>query len=141
MRAFERLISSEFIRFASVGALGFVVDAGFLLIFTSSLQWPPMMARVASFLISLVATWPANRAWTFRGERGASAKRLAAEAGRYFAVQLVGAAINFLVFSLMITAFGRQPFELLMAITAGSAAGLAVNYGGARAFVFAQARA
>jgi putative flippase GtrA len=127
--------SAEFLRFAVAGAIGFGVDAGLLLAFTSLLGWPALAARLASFAIAVACTWAINRAWTFRSVQ-ATAAGIGAEFATYGAVQLTGGAVNYGVYALVITAAGREPAQLLFAIACGSAMGLAINYFGARAFVF-----
>lgn len=54
----------KFLRFACVGGLGFVVDAGcFYLLLQISV--PPMAARILSFWLAASATWLGNRYFTF----------------------------------------------------------------------------
>jgi putative flippase GtrA len=129
---FDRLIPTQLRRFAAVGALGFIVDAGVLLALTQWFGFGPATGRVVSFAIAVVATWAANRLWTFNsGEASPSG-----EFARYLSVQLIGVTVNYLVYSAIILRIGVDPSGLLGAIACGSAAGLGVNYLGARMFVF-----
>ena len=132
--------SAEFLRFAVAGAIGFGVDAGLLLAFTSLLGWPALLARLASFAIAVACTWAINRAWTFRPSvlsgGQTSAAGVGAEFAAYGAVQLAGFAVNYGVYALVVTLIGRAPVQLMIATACGSAVGLAVNYLGARRLVF-----
>jgi putative flippase GtrA len=126
---------AEFLRFAVAGTVGFGVDSALLLAFTSLLGWPALLARLASFAIALVVTWLINRAWTFRAS-GKRAAGIGAEFASYGAVQLAGGAVNYAVYAAVVFALGREPWQLIVALAAGSGAGMVLNYLGARRFVF-----
>ncbi len=128
-------IPAEFLRFAGTGALGFAVDSALLLAFTGGLGWPPLMSRLASFAVALVSTWLINRAWTFRAS-AKSPRAIGAEFAGYGAVQMTGGVANFAIYALIISLIGHEPLQLLVALATGAAAGLGINYVGARRFVF-----
>jgi putative flippase GtrA len=131
--------SGEFLRFLAAGAIGFAVDSGLLLMLVQGLGWPPLLARAPSFAAALVATWLINRLWTFRaGSRAASPGKLGAEFLSYGAVQVTGGAANYAVYALIVAFTGQAPMQLVGALAAGAAVGLAINYLGARHFVFAR---
>ena len=135
----SRDASKEFLRFLVAGAAGFAVDYGMLLAFTGALHWPPLMARVGSVALAISSTWLINRMWTFRPAAGETrARDIAREALGYGAVQLTGAAANFLIYASLVAILGSKPLNLLAALVAGSCAALAINYFGARRFVFAR---
>src|SRR5690348_13285811 len=120
-------VPAEFLRFAVAGAVGFGVDSALLLAFTSLLGWPALLARLASFAIALVSTWLINRAWTFRAaSKGAAG--IGAEFVTYGAVQLTGGAVNYAVYALVVFMLGREPWQLIVALAAGSGAGMMINY-------------
>jgi putative flippase GtrA len=130
---------AEFLRFLVTGGVGFVVDSGLLMAFVHGLGWPPLPARLASFAPALVATWQINRLWTFRaGAQNKPVRRMGAEFLSYGAVQVTGATANFVVYAAVVAVLGHEPLQLLAAIAAGAAIGLAINYLGARRFVFAR---
>ncbi|MEI9889414.1 MAG: GtrA family protein [Caulobacteraceae bacterium] len=58
-------------------------------------------ARLLSFSVAVVATWVANRLWTFRGHDGPK-RSLAREFASYLSVQSVGFAANFAVYWVVI---------------------------------------
>ncbi|HVY88683.1 MAG TPA: GtrA family protein [Hyphomonadaceae bacterium] len=138
MRAFfHHAASNEFLRFLAAGAVGFAVDYGMLLVFTGLLHWPPLMARVGSVALAISSTWLINRMWTFRPAADeVRARGLGQELLGYGAVQLTGAAANFIIYGLAVALLGPKPLNLLVALMAGSCAALAINYFGARRFVF-----
>ena len=55
----------QFIKFCSVGALGFIVDSVAFVVFCSLLE-NMMMARLLSFWCAATATWLGNRLYTFK---------------------------------------------------------------------------
>lgn len=132
-----RFASAEFLRFLVAGAAGFAVDSGLLLALSLGAGWAPLTARLVSFALALVATWLINRLWTFRtAAQDKSARRIGAEFLGYSAVQVTGGAANFAVYASIVALTGVSPVQLLVALAAGSATGLLINYLGARKFVF-----
>lgn len=55
-------------RFATVGAVGFVVDGGILTLMMSR-GHAPFESRLVSFTFAVTATWALNRTWTFSRTR------------------------------------------------------------------------
>lgn len=126
------LFLQQFIRFAGVGGIGFVVDGGILLFLVHS-GVNPFVARLMSFPFAAVATWWFNRMWTFRG-RGEYGRRR--ELTSYLAVQLTGAFVNYGIYSLVLSIIGMSLFATTVAFCLGSTAGFLVNFLGARQLVF-----
>ena len=129
--------AAEFLRFLVAGAAGFAIDSTLALAFVHGLGWPPLPARLLSFAFAFVATWLINRFWTFRvAAQDKPARGIGAEFLGYAAVQATGGAANFVVYAAVVALTGQSPLELMIAIAAGSAAGVGLNYFGARKFVF-----
>ena len=59
-------IRAQFVRFALVGAAGFVVDESVLALMHGVLGLDPFVARAISILTAMTFTWWGNRALTFR---------------------------------------------------------------------------
>jgi putative flippase GtrA len=59
----------RFIRFGIVGAIGSVVDFGFLNLFTLVFKLPYILSSVLSFSLAVVNNFILNRIWTFPGSR------------------------------------------------------------------------
>jgi putative flippase GtrA len=133
-----RKIPTEFLRFVTAGAVGFGVDSLLLLTLVHGTGWQPMLAQLAAFAVALLATWLINRMWTFRPAASDKSPRgIGAEFLGYCGVQLTGAAANFAIYATIVALTGHSMVQLLVALAAGSAAGLVINYFGARKFVFA----
>jgi len=87
----------QFTKFGAVGALGFVIDVGvFNLLRTTvlrpeSLHEGPLIAKVISTVLAILANWIGNRYWTFSEHRSSSTVR---EGVEFFAVSLVGMFIG-----------------------------------------------
>jgi putative flippase GtrA len=123
-----------FVRFSVIGGLGFLTDAGVLQLTIAMTNLGPLLARIGSFAIAVLATFALNRHWTFFG----SQRRPWAEAFlAYIIVQSVGFAANFAVYSFMILVLPHPLDEPVVALAAASAFALFLNYVGARDFVFA----
>lgn len=124
------MLKTPFFRFCVVGAGGFVVDAGLLLILVSGMGFGPLAGRVVSILIAMTFTWWFNRRWTFRS----ADRRQFVEWGRYAMANGAGALVNYAVFTAIVVSVPVVP--LIVAVCLGTGAGLAVNYLGSRYLVF-----
>lgn len=133
---------SDFFRFGVAGATGFIVDVTVLFFIVMWLDQPPLLARLASFSAALVTTWLINRFWTFRRRTlGKPRREVSREFARYSAVALSAGAANYTVYALLIVAAAAPgPFYLLASVVAGVAAGMIINFVGARNFVFPRRR-
>lgn len=119
--------------FAVAGGAGYVVDAAALLLAAPVLG--PYGGRLLSFCAAVLATWLLNRRLAFREAR--SGLPLHREFLRYFAVCLGGGSVNLATYSLLVMVFALSGWWLLVALGAGSLAGMAVNFTLSRRFVFA----
>ena len=129
-------MTSRFLRFAIVGALGFVVDAGVLALVLQSGLAGFHAGRCLSFLAAASFTWALNRRFTF-ADRAASRGSRGAQWARYVAAMSAGAAVNYAVYALVLAWAGYTALIAPFAVAAGSIAGLGVNFSAARWFVFA----
>jgi putative flippase GtrA len=126
-------LDGHFARFCVVGGLGFIVDFTVLKAVVH-LGISPIGGRLASFCVAVIATWLVNRAWTFRHHAGEQS--LLKEVSSYLAVQSVGFAANFAVYTAMVVGITALQGRLLPPMVAGTAAGLVINYLGAKHIVF-----
>jgi putative flippase GtrA len=124
-------VSRELLRFVFVGIIGFVVDGGgtWMLV---KFGVPPIAARVPALLSAIVVTWLLNRSLTFRVTK----PRSRAELTRYVAVALSSAAMNFLLYSLLIF-LGVHP---LIAVAIATLVLLAYSFLAYRRLVFHASR-
>lgn len=120
-------IPHSFIRFFAVGFLGLLVD---LIVLSVVVGFANLyLARLISFWTAATTTWALNRRFTFKSVSFLD------EYIRYVASMLLGGLINYAVYVLTIHSLS-SPYAPWLGVVAGSAAGLFVNYGLARYFVF-----
>lgn len=130
----ERLqLSGEVFRFGVVGVAGFIVDASVL---TLGL-WAgagPWLGRVLSYIAAATITFSLNRAWTFRtADRSRSAAR---DWGLFLLVNLVGFACNYGTYAALIGGVPLMRDFPVLAVAAGSLAGMVGNFLLSRRYVF-----
>lgn len=131
-RIVQSKLSTQLLRFLSVGALGFVIDGGLLLTFMTS-GVDPYLARLMSFPLAVMTTWWLNRNWTFSSAIKAKPRQ---ELNRYLAVQLTGAACNYLAYAMVVQAYGDTRPIAFLGFVLGSFLGTFINFTGARHFAF-----
>ena len=132
----DRSVPTDFARFAIVGGIGFVVDAGILTGLTSWLGFNVYASRGVSFGTAVLATWALNRQWVFGNWRARRARAVGAEYLRYVAVQAIGALTNLGVFVSVLAAIPDLIRYPVVPLAIGAIVGLLVNFAGARAWVF-----
>jgi putative flippase GtrA len=121
----------QFLRFACVGALTFFVDAGVL---TGVLRLAPgqfYLGRVISYLAAASAGWWLNRRFTFEADGARWRQWL-----RYLIANLSGGAANYAVYAALIAIVPLCRAYPVVAVAAGSLAGLVLNFAASRRFVF-----
>jgi len=128
-------VGREFLSFAVVGTVGFVVDLGVLYLLAPSLGW--YGGRVLSFLAAATVTWALNRRFTFAERR--SGGSMVPEYLRYLLTMLGGALVNYGAYVLTLHWLGG-PLAPALGVALGSCAGLVVNFLTARFLVFRSAR-
>jgi len=115
------------------GVIGFIVDAGVLQLLVVGLAWDRYSGRLISFLCAATATWIFNRHYTFRGPRRHT---LLGEWTRYVFAMSWGFACNYTVYWLCVYFFNFDGPWLILAVAAGSVAGLGINFMASRHWVF-----
>jgi putative flippase GtrA len=124
----------QFLKFAFVGGVGFVTDAGTFTILTKFFGLDLITGRVISSLVfGMSATYLLNRYLTFRRHRSGS---IAKEYLRFAAANIVGNLLNIGTHALLVEnlpLFHRYP---ILGIIAGTAVGLVFNFTGSKYFVF-----
>ena len=119
--------------FSAGGVIGFIVDAGVLQVLVSLLAWDRFSGRLISFLCAATATWVFNRHYTFRGSRRHS---LWGEWLRYIIAMSGGFACNYAAYTALVLWFDIDRQWLILAVAAGSIAGLGVNFFASRHWVY-----
>jgi putative flippase GtrA len=122
-----------FLTFCIGGVIGFIVDAGVLQLLVTGLAWDRYSGRLISFLTAATMTWLFNRTFTFHGPRRHT---LIGEWARYILAMSGGFACNFAAYSALVYFFDIDRQWLILAVGAGSIAGLGVNYTASRYWVY-----
>ncbi|MEO8536319.1 MAG: GtrA family protein [Betaproteobacteria bacterium] len=129
--------SIRLLRFALVGAVGFVVDAGVLTAMLGSVTPSVYAARAVSFSVAVLVTWLLNRRFVF----GPTQRQHAgAEYLRYLVTQVIGALTNLAVFFTLVAAFPVLTGRPVVPLAAGAVLGAIVNYWGSTLWVFGAKR-
>lgn len=124
---------SSFLRFGVVGSVGFMVDGGILQALVVLAGWGPIEARVLSFPLAVLTTWILNDTIVFRGPR---VRPVHHGLARYLAVSLVGAAINFIVYTSLVMASTRMAAYPILPLAVAAIIALLANYLGSKHFAF-----
>lgn len=133
IRRLNRDTFREIAAFATVGSIGFAVDALCTMILYHSLDWRLAYARVSGFAIAVSVTWVLNRHLTFRDARATDRVN---QWSAYVLVNLGGASINLSIFFCLMSRLPHiEPFPFLSLATASIAA-MTFNYLGAKYFAF-----
>jgi putative flippase GtrA len=124
---------SAFLRFALVGAAGFVVNEAALWVALHLLHLGKDAAWFFAFVPAVTFTWWGNRTFTFREHASTGARAILREWMRFVATNSFGALVNLAVYELLIRFTGTGP---LLALACGVLAGMAFNFILSRKFVF-----
>jgi putative flippase GtrA len=132
MRIFDPATSAaaRFFRFALVGGIGFLIDAGLLAFLHHGAGLDPFTSRLISIGASAFTTWRLNRSLTF----GASDRSQAREGFRYALVAAATAGFNYLVYAALLLAFSSLP--PIAAAIAATLAAMFFSYAGYSRLVF-----
>jgi putative flippase GtrA len=117
-------------RFALVGGIGFIADAGALALLLRMSPLGPLAARVISIGLALTATWILNRTFTFQPSR----RGLALEGARYGGVGIATSLLNYLVYSALLLAVPAT--SPLAALAVASLVAMALSFLGYARLVF-----
>ena len=123
----------QFLRFAIVGAAGFLVDAGSLHLVVHDLGVGLYTGRLMSYLAAATFTWALNRRYTFHAQRDHNPTR---EWLRFLAANAAGGLLNYTVYAVLINTFQIVALWPVIGVGAGSMAGLIANFLMSRHLVF-----
>lgn len=123
--------------FGVAGFVGFIVDAGVVQLLVSKFDVDPYVGRLFSFLCAATATWLFNRHVTFERRGDYS---LFGEWARYIVAMSAGFAVNYTAYVLAVYFSDFVRAWPAIGVAIGSLPGSAVNFLGARQWVFSGAR-
>jgi len=125
-------LAMQFGKFGVVGVVGFLVDTlavyGFL-----ALGLEFYAARIPSFFTAATTTWLLNRSFTFRG---AAPEPLHRQWAKFLAANAVGGVVNYGVSVALVAGFDIVAAHPVLAVAAGSLAGMLFNFTAAKRLVF-----
>jgi putative flippase GtrA len=127
----QRLIIGQFLRFGTVGGVGFLVDTATVYGLRHILGL--YGAGLVAYVIAATGNWVLNRIWTFRGHGSGPAHR---QWVMFMLTNLVGFVLNrgtYLLLVTLVAAAARQP---VIATAAGAIAGMFANFSLSRRLVF-----
>lgn len=110
------------LRFAAVGIVGFIINASIVAYFSTKLG--PIMSQALAFPAAVTATWLLNRQYTF----GASKHSWHMEWARYVSANALGWSTNNGVYFFLIFRFYETNHNPVLAVAAGSLAGMTFNF-------------
>jgi putative flippase GtrA len=115
-------------RFVVVGAVGFLTDTLVFLYLLEKIH-NPYFSKLAAFFGAVCITFLLNRYFTFK-------VRKKSRPMRYLISQLLGAAINMLVFSLVIWKPFWLPLQYYLGLILGAFVAMVFNFEMSRRYVF-----
>lgn len=118
----------QFQRFLVVGALGFIVDFSVLYLAVNVGGLGTLPGRLISFIVAATVTWKANRHFTFATTEASVPGAAARQWLRYLSTTAIGGAINIGVYQLWLKVTDHGNVNLFLAVVAGSAVALSVNF-------------
>ncbi|HHU4047435.1 TPA: GtrA family protein [Enterobacter cloacae] len=122
----------ELFFFAISGGLGFLVDTAVLYLLIGSLG--PYIARGLSFLSAVLFTWLFNRSITFKSK--SSNMKARSEFVSYLLLMLCGGAVNYGLYSWLMSSYSLVVEHPVIGVAAGSIAGMSVNLATSKFILF-----
>lgn len=116
--------------FLIAGLTAFTIDAAILTLLTHGLGFGPLLGRVGSVSVAMIAAWQAHRRLTFGVKRPSSLR----EFFGYAAVAWTSVAVNYAIYAAILVA--RPGTEPLAALFVASLIAMFVSYFGMRFGVF-----
>lgn len=112
-------------RFGFVGAIGFCVDAGVLMLAIRYLQLNLYQGRAVSFLVAATATWLLNRTYTFQHQ---ATESYFIEWLRFTLSNAVGGLVNYAIYAWAVATLSLARHSPPTAVALGSLAGMIINF-------------
>jgi putative flippase GtrA len=122
---------AEFLKFGVVGVAGFLVDTS--VVYSLRYHLGLYGAGLVAYLVAATANWLMNRLWTFRGQ---GSLPMHEEWARYLVANLFGFVLNRGTYVILVTFVPVCFDQPVLAVAAGSIAGMGVNFVLSRTVVF-----
>lgn len=130
-RAAQAALLRQFVQFGAAGGIGFCFDT--LTVYSLRGLLGLYGAGAAAYVVAASVTWAINRVWAFRGRGTHPPHR---QLGLFLLTNLAGFTLNRGVYAALVTwsaLCARQP---VIALAAGTTAGMFINFTMARRVVF-----
>jgi putative flippase GtrA len=127
----QRLIVVQFLRFGTVGGIGFLVDTATVYGLRHNLGL--YGAGLIAYVIAATGNWALNRIWTFRGRGSGPAHR---QWAMFMLTNLAGFVLNRGAYILLVTFVAAATRQPVIATAAGAVAGMFANFSLSRRVVF-----
>lgn len=118
--------------FAISGSIGFIVDA--IVYYLASAITSYYFAKAISFLFAVFSTWIFNRNITFRNS--IKYGNVFSELIKYFSSTLLGGALNYFVFILLMNKSELVMSYPIIGIACGSIVGMVFNFTLSKLFIY-----
>jgi putative flippase GtrA len=127
----RRLIITQFLRFGTVGGIGFLIDTATVY----GLRHPLGLygAGLVAYVIAASGNWVLNRVWTFHGQGSGPAHR---QWAMFMLTNLCGFVLNRGTYALLVTFIPIAAQQPIIATASGAVAGMFVNFSLSRRLVF-----
>lgn len=122
----------QFGMFGMVGLIGFVLDTATVYALRHALGL--YVAGLLAYFTAATGTWFFNRQWTFRHVTGSEPWYV--QWRRFLAANMTGFVVNRGLYSLLVTFWDAAAREPAIAVFAGAAAGIMLNFNLSRKMVF-----
>lgn len=126
-------LAAQMLRFGVVGTIGFLVDTATVYLAHFRFGLDLYSAGALAYLTAATTTWFLNRHFTFPEARTQQTGR---QWLRFVVTQLAGFALNRGTYAALIATLAVARAEPVIAVAAGSLAGMTVNFLAARFLVF-----
>lgn len=127
-----RSLKNEFVFFSLSGVAGFIVNAGIVFSLTKA-GFDPFSSQAIAFSIAVTTTWLINRRFTFAHYANQNWIR---EWMHYVVANSIGAVVNNATYVALVLSMAQFSREPVLAVAAGSIAGLFFNFIASRTLVF-----
>jgi putative flippase GtrA len=135
--AVQGRIAEQIPAFATIGLIGYFIDAGITFVGAKYGGLSPELARPPGFLVATIVNFTLNRSITFRHSRAPLFRAFL----RYCGVAAIGLAVNYAVYSACVFFAPRAgivvtPAILPLFVAAGSGVAMVLTFVGFRFFAF-----
>ena len=131
----------QLVKFACVGAGGFVVDCGTFALFHFVGDLSVMRARMLAFLVAATSTWIGNRVLTFEYQGTGSRRDDFKQWQKFMTSAMISALPNLICFKALILILPEFYGSLFLSMAVGVLVGMVSNYLLSKAWVFKQTQA